>query len=71
MQPSELWAGYVSMGGNLTQSDVLAAMFRDLPIRAHDHNMIAQALNEHFIDVGLNHLVPYHDQLDHGGGQSG
>jgi hypothetical protein len=25
--------------------------------------MAAQALNEHFIDVGLDHLVPYYYQL--------
>lgn len=63
MSPSELWASYFSMGGNLTQDEVLAAIYEGSTLTANDHNMLAQALNEHFIDVGLDHLVPYHDEL--------
>lgn len=63
LSPTALWAGYFSMGGNLSQDEVLAALFNGLVLSPHDHNMVAQALNEHFIEVGRNHLVPYFDQL--------
>lgn len=63
MSTSELWANYVSMGGHLTEQQLLDAMRDGHEIGSHDHDMAAQALNEHFIDVGLDHLVPYYYQL--------
>jgi hypothetical protein len=35
-----------------------------LETNAHDHNVIAHALNERFVELGGNHPVPYRNE-DH------
>lgn len=58
---TELWLRYLAVGG--TASPVrLAAYARGL-LRpdSHQHNMIAQAINEYFFDRGEDHPVSYRD----------
>ena len=58
---AELWLGYVAIGGTASQAQVAAyARGLDRP-DSYEHNLIAQAINEHFIDRGGDHPVGYHD----------
>jgi hypothetical protein len=57
----ELWLRYLAVGGTAGQTLVEAYARGQVPLDSHQHNMIAQAINEHFIDQGEDHPVGYHD----------
>jgi hypothetical protein len=58
---AELWLAYVGVGGTASRAQV-AAYTRGLDHPdSHEHNLIAQAINEHFIDGGADHPVSYQD----------
>jgi hypothetical protein len=58
---AELWLAYVAIGGSASQAQV-AAYARGLRCPdSYEHNLIAQAINEHFIDQGEDHPVSYQD----------
>jgi hypothetical protein len=58
---AELWLRYLALGGTASQARVGAyARGRPRP-DSHQHNIIAQAINEHFIDHGQDHPVSYQD----------
>ena len=58
---TELWLRYLGVGGTATPAQ-LAAFARGQPCPdSHQHNMIAQAINEHFTDQGEDHPVSYQD----------
>lgn len=63
MARSELWANYISIGGGPTEKELFSVIIDGDAIAPHHHDMVAQALNDQFIGVGLNHLVPYYYQL--------
>ncbi|WP_329063673.1 hypothetical protein [Amycolatopsis sp. NBC_01480] len=60
LSPFELWAEYVAIGGVAEELEVEAYALGVLRPDDHEHNMIAQALNEVFLDRGLDHPVGYH-----------
>jgi hypothetical protein len=61
----ELWLRYFELGGMSTGLQLEAFLFGALEPTAHDHDVIAQALNERFSELGGDHPVPYaEDQLD-------
>ena len=54
-----LWIGYVTVGGDGSPDDVerwLAGLDRP---SMHDHDLLAQALNDGFTELGMNHPVRY------------
>jgi hypothetical protein len=58
---AELWLGYLALGGTASP-DRVAAYARDLQHPdSYQHNLIAQAINEHFIERGGDHPVSYQD----------
>ncbi|MEV0074490.1 MULTISPECIES: hypothetical protein [unclassified Amycolatopsis] len=57
----ELWAEYLAVGGGADQLEVEAYVLGILCPDRLQHNLIAQALNEVFVDRGLDHPVGYHD----------
>jgi hypothetical protein len=59
--PEELWFEYVGLGGDAAQLEVEAYALGVLEPDAHQHNLIAQALNEHFFARGQDHPVAYRD----------
>lgn len=59
MSYDQLWLRQVAIGGDLGALEVEAYVLGLLPPDAHHHNLIAQALNEHFLDRGENHPVGY------------
>jgi hypothetical protein len=55
----ELWFRYFALGGMSTALQLEAFCYGALEPSAHDHDIIAHALNERFVELGGNHPVPY------------
>lgn len=49
----ELWLRYMALGGS-SDLALLVAEFAGAPCGAHEHNLIAHALNEAFLDQGID-----------------
>jgi hypothetical protein len=58
---NELWLRYLSVGGTAGPARVAAYARGRLRPDSHQHNMIAQAINEHFTDLGEDRPVSYQD----------
>jgi hypothetical protein len=56
---AELWQRYSALGGNGTQSELSDHVASDRCSDDHEHNLIAQAINEVFLERGENHPVGY------------
>ncbi len=56
---ADLWLRYVEVGGMSTALEVEAFLFGTLVPSDHDHDLVAQALNDRFVELGGNHPVPY------------
>jgi hypothetical protein len=59
----ELWMRQVSVGGDLDRLEVEAYVLGVLRPDSYRHNVLAQAINEHFIDQGADHPVAYDDEF--------
>jgi len=57
----ELWLRYFGLGGMSTALQVEAFCYGVLRPSAHDHDVVAHALNERFVELGGNHPVAYSD----------
>jgi hypothetical protein len=57
----ELWLRYFELGGMSTGLQLEAYIYGALRPSRHDHDLIAHALNERFVEMGGNHPVPYAD----------
>ena len=57
----ELWIRYFAVGGDAAQLEVEAYALGLLSPDDHQHNLIAQALNEYFLDRDEDHPVRYRD----------
>jgi hypothetical protein len=55
----ELWLRYFELGGMSTAVELEAHLHGALTPTSHDHDLIAHALNERFVELGRNHPVPY------------
>ncbi len=55
----ELWLRYFELGGMSTALQLEAFLYGALQPSPHDHDVIAHALNERFVELGGNHPVPY------------
>jgi hypothetical protein len=55
----ELWMRYFELGGMSTALQVDAFLCGALVPTTHDHDLLAHALNERFVELGGNHPVPY------------
>jgi hypothetical protein len=58
---SQLWIGYLAVGGTASPAQVRAYARGQIRPDSYQHNMIAQAINEHFTDQGEDHPVSYQD----------
>ena len=61
----ELWLRYFELGGMSTGVDLEAFLLGFLQPSIHDHDVIAHALNERFVELGGNHPVPYLEDTKH------
>ena len=55
----ELWFRYFELGGMSTALQLEAFLCGILEPSVHDHDFIALALNERFVELGGDHPVPY------------
>ena len=62
MSFEDLWIAYFALGG-VAQPDVVRAYLDGSTDRAMDYDVLAQAINERFLDQHANHPVPYSDEL--------
>ena len=66
--PRRLVAALFRLGGMSTAMELEAFLYGALQPSAHDREVIAQALNERFVELGGNHPVPY-SEIDANGPQ--
>ena len=59
----ELWLRYFELGGMSTGLQLEAYLYGALRPSRHDHDLIAHALNERFVELGGNHPVPYAEDV--------
>ena len=59
LSQADLWLRYCEVGGMSTALEVEAFVFGTLVPSAHEHDLLAQALNDRFVELGGNHPVPY------------
>jgi hypothetical protein len=57
----ELWIAYFSIGGRASVADVQAVLAGRVQPDRREHDRLAQALNDRFTDMELDHPVPYFD----------
>ncbi len=55
----ELFLRYFELGGMSSALQVEAYLYEALEPTSHDHDIVAHALNEKFVEMGDNHPVPY------------
>jgi hypothetical protein len=55
----ELWLRYFALGGMSSSLQLEAIVVGALLPSTHDNDLVAQALNERFVELGGNHPVPY------------
>jgi len=58
----ELFIRYFELGGMRSAFELEALCYGALVPTAHDHDVVAQALNERFSELGRDRLVPYADK---------
>jgi hypothetical protein len=64
---SDLWMAYVGIGGSLTSAELEEALQGRRSLSDHEHDVVAQALNDHFTSIGQDHPVAYsHELAEHG-----
>lgn len=61
MSYPELWLRHVSVSGTIGELELEAYVLGLLVPDDYQHNLIAQALNEYFLELGQNLPVGYRD----------
>jgi len=57
----ELWLRQIAISGTIGELELEAYVLGLLMPDNYQHNLIAQAINEHFIELGQDHPVGYRD----------
>lgn len=61
-----LWIGYCSLGGT-ADPGTLADYLRGVNVPGHaEYDLIAQTINDTFVEMGSDHPLPYAEDLLHG-----
>ena len=63
----ELFLRYFELGGMSSALQLEAFLYDALLPSAYDHDVVAHALNERFVELGGNHPVPYRSNDPAGG----
>jgi len=58
-----LWLAYVALGGGATPAQLHRYLSDGTGFTAMQHDYVAQALNDSYIDRGGNHPVPYSERF--------
>jgi hypothetical protein len=56
----DLWTAYLGLGGTSSLPDVAAFVTSTAEPSPYEHDLLAQALNERFIEMGWDMPVSYH-----------
>lgn len=56
---AELWLRYFTLGGSNSRAALNAFLRGELVFGAAQYDVLAHALNERFVELGLDHPVPY------------
>lgn len=59
----QLWIGYCSVGGSRDPATVDSYLAGTRVPSRREYDLLAQTLNDSFLAVGLDHLVPYADEF--------
>lgn len=59
MTYQELWLRQLGMGGEAGRLEVEAYVLGVLSVDSYQHDLLAQSLNEHFMEIGEDHPVGY------------
>lgn len=59
MAYQELWLRQVGLGGEAGRLEVEAYVLGLLEVDPYQHDLLAQSLNEHFMELGEDHPVAY------------
>jgi hypothetical protein len=59
---AELWLRYFELGGQSAPLEFEAILFGALQPSGYEHDILAQVLNERFVELGGTYLVPYTDE---------
>ena len=59
----DVWLGYISVGGDAPLRVVEEWLTDVSEPGDHDHDLMAQAFNDRFVDKGMNHPVAYVEAL--------
>jgi hypothetical protein len=62
MSFQDLWIAYLALGGN-APPEVVRDFLGGSAMAHMDYDLLAQALNERFLEQDQNHPVPYHEDL--------
>jgi hypothetical protein len=68
---ADLWVTYFGLGGISNPTEIEAYLRGVTTFSRHEHDVLAQAINEHSIDLGLDHPAPYADRGAGGGDGDG
>jgi hypothetical protein len=60
---TDLWIGVLSVGSGFSRADIDDLLSGTRPLSEQVYNLLAAALNDHFIDLGLDHPMRYADEL--------
>ncbi|HEY0814884.1 MAG TPA: hypothetical protein VGE11_16550 [Pseudonocardia sp.] len=60
----ELWTAYFGLGGSMSMKELVALVEGRLVVSDHEHDMVAQALNDYFTAKGQDHPVSYASDLE-------
>lgn len=59
----DLWLRYISLGGLASASDMESFVTAGATPNSYEHDLLAQALNERFIELGRDMPVRYSREL--------
>ena len=57
----ELWVGCFALGGNVGRYEIEAYLAGLMPISAHEHNVVAQVVNERLAELSSPARAPYRE----------
>lgn len=60
----ELWLRYIGVGGSESANTIQEHVSGDVHLSSRQHNVLAQAINEYFIERQQNHPVAYQGIVD-------
>ena len=63
---ARLWKRYFGLGGNATPEETARYLDGEAALPRVEHDMLTHAVNEEFMDEGMDHPIPYSEDLARG-----